>query len=95
MAKARDLSDLNFDSVTNLRKLASGPGRLCQALEITRPRDNGKDLVSAKADLHVVDDGFPFGTVLVTPRIGITKSADMPLRYVLAGNAFVSTKVRL
>jgi DNA-3-methyladenine glycosylase len=95
MAKARGLNDLNFDSVTSQRKLASGPGRLCQALEITRPRDNGKDLVSAKADLHVVDDGFPFGTVLVTPRIGITKSADMPLRYVLAGNPFVSSKVRL
>ena len=95
MAKARGLGDLNFDSVTNMRKLASGPGRLCEALEITRQRDNGKDLVSAKSDLQVVDDGFPFGTILVTPRIGITKSADMPLRYVLAGNAFVSTKVRL
>ncbi len=95
MAKARDLSDLNFESVTNLRKLASGPGRLSQALDITRPRDNGKDMVSTKSDLQIVDDGFPFGTVLVTPRIGITKSADMPLRYVLAGNAFVSSKVRL
>src|SRR5260221_10840056 len=95
MAKARDLSDLNFESVTNLRKLASGPGRLSQALDITRPRDNGKDMVSTKSDLQIVDDGFPFGTVLVTPRIGITKSADMPLRYVLAGNSFVSSKVRL
>jgi DNA-3-methyladenine glycosylase len=95
MAKARGLSDLNFESVTNLRKLASGPGRLCQALDITRPRDNGKDIVSSKAELQVVDDRFPFGTVLVTHRIGITKSADMPLRYVLAGNPFVSSKVRL
>ncbi|SRR5258708_27171595 len=95
MAKARGLSNLNFDSVTNLRKVASGPGRLSEALEITRQRDNGKDLVSAKSDLQVVDDGFPFGTILVTPRIGITKSADMPLRYVLAGNSFVSEKVRL
>ncbi len=95
MAKARGLDDFKVASVTNLRKIASGPGRLCQALGSTRPRDNGKDMLSAKSDLQVVDDGFPFGTVLVTPRIGITKSADMPLRYVLAGNPFVSTKVRL
>jgi len=30
----------------------------------------------------------------VTPRVGITKSADMPLRYLIAENAFVSGKVR-
>ena len=30
------------------------------------------------------------GRVLITPRIGITKAADWPLRYVIAGNEFVS-----
>jgi DNA-3-methyladenine glycosylase len=92
MAKSRDLSDLDLAAVRNLRKLASGPGRLCEALGITRPHDNGKDMVSSASDLQVINDGFRVGKIEVTPRIGITKSAEMPLRYVIAGNAFLSRK---
>jgi DNA-3-methyladenine glycosylase len=78
--------------VRDLRKLASGPGRLCQALGITRSRDNGKDMVSPPSDLQVLSDGFTVDKIAVTPRIGITKSAEMPLRYVIAENAFLSKK---
>ena len=92
MAKARELADLDLTAARDLRKLASGPGRLAEALGITRPRDNGKDMVSSDSDLQVMDDGFNVEKVAVTPRIGITKSADLPLRYVIAGNRFVSTK---
>jgi DNA-3-methyladenine glycosylase len=90
MAIARELGDLNFDSVRDLRKLASGPGRLSEALRVTRPRDNGKDMLSPRCDLQVRDDGFVPDEILKTPRIGITKSADMPLRYVIAGSKFLS-----
>ncbi|HEU4415915.1 MAG TPA: DNA-3-methyladenine glycosylase [Candidatus Angelobacter sp.] len=92
MAAARGLADLDFTTQNNLRKLTSGPGRLCEALGVTRLRDNGKDMISTKSDLQVTDDGFSTVKVAVTPRIGITKSADMPLRYVIAGNRFVSIK---
>jgi DNA-3-methyladenine glycosylase len=92
MAKARGLSDLDFTAVGNLRKLASGPGRLCEALGITRPRDNGKDMLSPKSDLQVMSDGFRTEEVVVTQRIGITKSAEMPLRYVIARNMFLSKR---
>jgi len=92
MAKARDLSDLDLTSTRDLRKLASGPGKLCEALGITRPRDNGKDMLSSASDLQVISDGFRTKEVAITQRIGITKSAEMPLRYVIAGNAFVSKK---
>jgi DNA-3-methyladenine glycosylase len=92
MAEARDLADLDLTSVRDLRKLASGPGKLCEALGITRPRDNDKDMLSPKSDLQVMSDGFRVQEVAVTQRIGITKSAEMPLRYVIAGNAFVSKK---
>ena len=81
----------------DLRKLTSGPGRLAQAFGITRERDNGKDLTRAGSDLFIVDDGFRPGRVEVTPRIGITKAAERPLRYLVAGNGFVSgskTRVR-
>jgi DNA-3-methyladenine glycosylase len=74
------------------RLIASGPGRLAEALGITRDRDNGKDLVGHRSDLRIVDDGFVPGEVLATPRIGITKAADLALRYIVAGNPFVSGK---
>jgi DNA-3-methyladenine glycosylase len=92
MAKARGLADLDLTAVRDLRKLASGPGRLCEALGITRPRDNSKDMVSRASDLQVMDDGFRAGKIAITPRIGITRSAELPLRYVIGGNRFVSTK---
>lgn len=90
MARARELEDLNLTSHRELRKLTSGPARLCEALEITRPRDNGKDLISPRSDLQVRDDGWKAQELAVTLRIGITKSAEMPLRYLIAGNPFVS-----
>jgi DNA-3-methyladenine glycosylase len=90
MVKARELADLNLTSIRDLRKLASGPGKLCEALGITRPRDNGKDMLSPTSDLQVMSDGFRVGDVAVTRRIGITKSAELPLRYVIAGNHFLS-----
>lgn len=90
MAEARGLADLDLTSARDLRKLASGPGKLCEALGITRPRDNAKDMVSPKSDLQVMTDGFRVQEVAVTQRIGITKAAELPLRYLIAGNAFVS-----
>jgi DNA-3-methyladenine glycosylase len=89
MARARDLS---LKETKDLRKLTSGPGRLAEALGITRERDNGKDLTSPKSNLWIADDGFQIGKIRTTPRIGITKAAERPLRYILAGNPFVSGK---
>jgi len=87
MARLRNVSvDSNFD----LRKLTSGPGRLAEAFGITRERDNGKDLTRARSDLFIADDGYAAGWILTTPRIGITKAAGLPLRYIIAGNEFVS-----
>ncbi|HKW16104.1 MAG TPA: DNA-3-methyladenine glycosylase [Terriglobales bacterium] len=77
---------------SDLRRLTSGPGRMAAAFGITRERDNSKDLTSAKSDLYIADDGEPSPRVLITKRIGITKAAEMPLRYIVAGNRFVSGK---
>src|ERR1700682_659793 len=90
MAKARGLHNPKPRSVNDLRKLTSGPGRLCEALEITRLRDNGKSMISPASDLQVLHDGFSVSDVIITPRIGITKSAEMPLRYTIGGNPFVT-----
>src|ERR1700733_8808363 len=78
--------------VTRATALTSGPGRLCQAFGITRDRDNAADLTSPKSDLQIRDDGFLANDVVVTPRIGISKDAERPARFLLAGNPFVSKR---
>jgi DNA-3-methyladenine glycosylase len=75
---------------SDLRRLTRGPGRLAAAFGITRERDNGKDLTSSRSDLYIADDGAPPPEVLITKRIGIKKAVEMPLRYIVAGNRFVS-----
>lgn len=92
IAEMARLRGLDAEHPKNLRLLASGPGRLAQALGITRPRDNGKDLLDPNSDLQILDGGFVPAQIATTPRIGITKAAEHPLRYVIAGNAFVSGK---
>lgn len=89
MARARHL---DTTSPTEWPKLTSGPGRLCQAFGITRVRDNGCDLTSNASTLWIGDDGYRARGILETPRIGITKAADVPLRYLLEGSPFVSGK---
>jgi len=92
MAKWRDVT---VDNPRDLKKLTSGPGRLAEAFGITRERDNEKDLSSKTSDLYITDDGFGPVQVQITRRIGITQAADRPLRYIIAGNEFVSGKKHL
>jgi DNA-3-methyladenine glycosylase len=93
MAKNRGITlagEADLTREADLRKLTSGPGRLAQAFGITRARDNGGDLTSESSSLWIGDDGFRVGGVSITPRIGITKAAERPLRFVLEGSPFVS-----
>lgn len=76
-----------------LKALASGPGRLCLAFHINRADDNGKDFTAKRSDLQIADGGFVPEKIVATPRIGISKATDLPLRYVIAGNPFVSGKL--
>jgi DNA-3-methyladenine glycosylase len=87
MARARQVA---LQGARDLIRLTSGPGRLAEAFGITRERDNGRDLTSNHSGMWIGDDGFRTGKIVATPRIGISKAADQLLRYILAGNAFVS-----
>ena len=71
-------------------KLTGGPGRLCRALNITRPEHNGLDLLDPNSPLQLRQDGWTQTPIEITPRIGIRHAADLPLRFALAGNACVS-----
>ena len=72
------------------RDLCSGPGRLCQALGITRAHD-GADLVRADRGVRIADDGTPPPDAPVnTRRVGLTAGADLPWRWYVAGDPNVS-----
>jgi DNA-3-methyladenine glycosylase len=68
--------------------LASGPGKLTRALDITRAQ-NGVDITRGDLIVHLANPVRRF-RIEVTPRIGITKCADLPLRFTIKGNKFVS-----
>lgn len=66
------------------RALADGPGKLCQALAVTRAED-GIDLCSESTSLQIKDDGFRVeeGAIRRLPRVGVDYSgeaASWPLR---------------
>ena len=70
------------------RLLCAGPGRLCQALGITAAHD-GLALDIAPFALLAAEEP---ATVARGPRVGITRAADLPWRYGLAGSRFVSRR---
>jgi DNA-3-methyladenine glycosylase len=74
----------------DLRLLCAGPGRLCQALGITREHD-GRELDEPPFELlgRTTEPELAVG-----PRIGITKAAEQPWRYGLAGSRFLSRPLR-
>ena len=72
------------------RELCSGPGKLCQALGITRSLDGSR---MAESDVLVHRPRSAEQTsVAVTPRIGITKAVDWPLRFIVAGSPWTSRR---
>ena len=82
---------------TNLRDLARGPGRLCQALSIDRTLD-GSAVDDLKQPIHLLSHAtVPDEQVRQTPRIGINATpAAMaaPWRFIIADNRFVSGTTR-
>jgi DNA-3-methyladenine glycosylase len=61
------------------RELSNGPGKLTVALGITRMHDQ-RPMRDSPVVVRV-GDAMPDSEVLVTPRIGITKAVDWPLRF--------------
>jgi DNA-3-methyladenine glycosylase len=72
--------------VVDERLLCAGPGRLCQALGVTADHD-GLPLDRAPFALLPAEEDVP---VVRGPRVGITRAAELPWRYGLAGSPFLS-----
>lgn len=65
------------------QQLTGGPGKLCEALGITRATHNGIDVTKATSSLHIEDDGVNPQNIQITPRIGLSKAKEQPLRFLL------------
>jgi DNA-3-methyladenine glycosylase len=74
------------------RDIASGPGKLAQALGITGALD-GADLVEGDRGVRIVTDGTPPPVDAVTgPRIGISQAREHPWRWHVPAHPHVSRK---
>jgi DNA-3-methyladenine glycosylase len=75
--------------VEPVRGLCSGPGKLCQALAVTREHD-GLALDEPPFELHA---RAREEEVVRGVRVGITRAAELPWRYGLAGSRFLSRRI--
>ena len=77
-------------AVEDLRKLCSGPGKLCQALAITGEHDG----LALDRPPFRLEERREVPQIATGPRIGITRAAELPWRYGLLGSPFLSRALR-
>ncbi len=74
----------------NKKDLLNGPAKICQAFNITK-KQNGIDLTGNK--IYLLDaPKIPNSKMIKTTRIGIKKSVDLPWRFYIKDNIYVSKK---
>jgi DNA-3-methyladenine glycosylase len=78
--------------VDDVHRLCSGPGKLAQALDITK-RHHEMNLCADPRYCFIREKNAA-GRVVADPRIGISRARDYPWRFTLAGSPFVSVPVR-
>ena len=76
--------------VEDLRKLCSGPGKLCQALAITGEHDG----LALDRPPFRLEGRREVPQIATGPRIGITRAVELPWRYGLLGSPFLSRVLR-
>ena len=78
--------------VEEIRRLCSGPGKLAQALDITIRHHEMN--ICAEPGRRLLPRSQARVPVMADPRIGISRSKDLPWRFTLRGSEFVSRPVR-
>ena len=78
--------------VEDVHRLCSGPGKLAQALDITK-RHHEMNLCTDPRYCFLREEDLD-APVVADPRIGISRATDLPWRFTLAGSPFVSVPVR-
>ncbi len=83
-----------FRKIDDLYNLTTGPGKLTQALSITK-KQNGTD-VTKKGETYILNGkDIDRSSVIATSRIGVSIALDKQWRFLIADNKFVSRKVRM
>lgn len=74
--------------IDDIRSLCKGPGNFAKAFGL----DTGDNFKSLVSDEVFIENGIETGyeNILTTRRIGISKSAEMPLRFLISNSKFVS-----
>jgi len=73
-----------------LKDLCSGPGKLAQAMGITKSL-NGTSAIDGPIKFYTEDRIKPF-QIVETTRVGLNQGADLKLRYYIKNNPFISKK---
>ncbi len=76
--------------VSGMRDLCSGPGKLCQALSIDRNL-SGVSLMNGEIQIQIPCSAVEFN-IAITKRIGITKAAGLPRRFLINNSKWISGK---
>jgi DNA-3-methyladenine glycosylase len=84
-------------AVSKSEHLTNGPAKLCEAMDISRSLD-GVDLCSVRSPLFIARNSslakfrHERGPVVITTRVGISRAAELPLRFYLDRSPFISKR---
>lgn len=76
--------------LTNIRQLTNGPGKLTSALGLSVAGFNGVDVTDPHSALQIRALEGTLHETVATTRIGLSRGAELPYRFYVAGNEFVS-----
>jgi DNA-3-methyladenine glycosylase len=82
----------NRGGISETRQLTNGPGKLTQALALTRLSHNGMDVTDPESEIQILTNAFKPFEMVTTTRIGISQGVDLPWRYYILGNRYVSRR---
>ncbi len=92
LAGIRTMSQARFDkeeiSEREKRNLLNGPGKLCQALQLTK-KENGEDLLGEEIFI-CQEESEPKFEIVETSRIGIKKGTEFEWRFYIKDSEFIS-----
>jgi len=82
----------NRGGIAETRQLTNGPGKLAQALALTRLSHNGLDVTDSQCELQILPNAYLPFKMVTTKRIGITQGMDSPWRFYVRDNPYVSRR---
>ncbi|QIP16360.1 DNA-3-methyladenine glycosylase [Spirosoma aureum] len=81
---------IDSSSANGQRNLCNGPGKLTIAMGIDRQKHNSYSLTTG--ELFIRGPVFHDFDMVTTTRIGLTRGADLPYRFYVSGNRYISKK---